>query len=46
LQDPTKFTQNWIFGLKTNHLATLSTNTNANMGRDESTLETSRNHFK
>jgi hypothetical protein len=23
LQDPTKFTQIWIFGLKTNHLATL-----------------------
>jgi hypothetical protein len=24
MQDPPKFTQNWIFGLKTNHLATLS----------------------
>jgi hypothetical protein len=24
LQDPTKFTQIWIFGLKTNHLATLA----------------------
>jgi hypothetical protein len=24
LQDPPKFTQIWIFGLKTNHLATLS----------------------
>jgi hypothetical protein len=23
LQNPTKFTQIWIFGLKTNHLATL-----------------------
>jgi hypothetical protein len=23
LQDPAKFTQIWIFGLKTNHLATL-----------------------
>jgi hypothetical protein len=23
LQDPPKFTQIWIFGLKTNHLATL-----------------------
>jgi hypothetical protein len=23
LQDPLKFTQIWIFGLKTNHLATL-----------------------
>jgi hypothetical protein len=23
LQDPSKFTQIWIFGLKTNHLATL-----------------------
>jgi hypothetical protein len=23
LPDPPKFTQNWIFGLKTNHLATL-----------------------
>jgi hypothetical protein len=23
LQDPPKFTQLWIFGLKTNHLATL-----------------------
>jgi hypothetical protein len=23
VQDPTKFTQIWIFGLKTNHLATL-----------------------
>jgi hypothetical protein len=25
LQDPPKFTQIWIFGLKTNHLATLVT---------------------
>jgi hypothetical protein len=25
LQDPQKFTQIWIFGLKTNHLATLLT---------------------
>jgi hypothetical protein len=25
LQDPPKFTQIWIFGLKTNHLATLNT---------------------
>jgi hypothetical protein len=24
LQDPPKFTQIWIFGLKTNHLATLA----------------------
>jgi hypothetical protein len=24
LQDPPKFSQIWIFGLKTNHLATLS----------------------
>jgi hypothetical protein len=29
LQDPPKFTQIWIFGLKTNHLATLAATSNA-----------------
>jgi hypothetical protein len=28
VQDPPKFTQIWIFGLKTNHLATLPASVN------------------
>jgi hypothetical protein len=33
LQDPSKFTQIWIFGLKTNHLATLQSEAAARVTR-------------
>jgi hypothetical protein len=33
LQDPPKFTQIWIFGLKTNHLATLLGTTASKLAR-------------